>query len=706
MSPTNLRIFSAAQVDNATRRFSTGPEPRHLPPLHVERSKFRESAAEFLGSGRSSFVLVGECGIGKTSELIEFSGRLRESGQIVFYIDMHLGLDPLDILAEEVGATFPDARSRLDVLRDLSETAAVTGTNVVLLIDSLDDRPDDARRVLSRLSSRLEAFGGRIKMFIACNPYSWSVLRTANRTPSNLAVVGRELGETPDHSLGTLESTELDDAFAKGRESFQIGGELSGAARSLAAHPGLLRILLSSFTGRSIPGVIRGRELLDSYSAWRGRGSNGPSIALALRGAAIAFVNAGERSPDPVFSIPELDLASQVPLESLSAAVECGLLSRSEEHVPKISFSPWLLQHLSIADYILGNPRLPLTADLIAQWIENPTVRRALGWHCTSLVPTDAAKFTAPLEAGARTYIRAFRQVLTKLPVLAGGLENGAASLVLVATYDRLDPWYGVRSGGAPVEWAEIDIDRSDRAALAVVQHRHKLLRGLRHRSGTFLSAEVAARAAEDACAWLREDLQRSRLNFLERNAIALETAWALLEAFSQSLGRPLTTDFASWDDLERLVATEQARRFFEERESRRDALGKAIDSVARGERPRPNRRMFGHCLPVEAAEQVLAALPRDSILRMPSYLLSTQIALRPKDDEEREILREAIRSLFSTARVELKSIARTSFEGLSELIESTERALEIAIFPRQMPAARCRSTFVLSVRLERRSTS
>jgi hypothetical protein len=223
--------------------------------LYVRREAEKELAA-FFASTKSTLLVIGESGVGKTSLLCHSALDLVEQGQAVLFYDcsMLTRADVEEEIARDSGLPKETA------LEELQNAAAGAGRQFVFIFESIGDyggSEENGAQVLLRsidqLASRVDA--KQVRVIASCNSAAWNRLRGAAPRSvggSNYFAVGND----PFLRLEPFTEAERDEAYGVYRNAFSLESELDTlpfVVRERLRDPALLRLVAEVYKGRREP---------------------------------------------------------------------------------------------------------------------------------------------------------------------------------------------------------------------------------------------------------------------------------------------------------------------------------------------------------------------------------------------------------------------------------------------------------------------
>ncbi|MBG6224117.1 DNA-binding CsgD family transcriptional regulator/tetratricopeptide (TPR) repeat protein [Arthrobacter sp. CAN_A2] len=273
------------------------------------RSVLVQTVVDGLGAPDAvGVVLVGEAGIGKTAIAREVAHQLQDSVQVIpVRGGVGLRLIPYGALSRYlVGLSPADAGSPSAVLRHFMRHIAPELRHQaapVILVDDAHNLDNESALLIMQLATARKV----------------KVLATARQVPGPVGEFARAAkdGLLAHHLVEPLTLPDIRELC----EQVLGGPVLTGTARMLAVttrgNPLLLTMLLEQFRGQGY--------LVARNGVWR---SQGPRPAIGAPLADLLLHGLGERSGAELAALEAVAVQGRVPLASLEAEVERGVLAR------------------------------------------------------------------------------------------------------------------------------------------------------------------------------------------------------------------------------------------------------------------------------------------------------------------------------------------------------------------------------------------
>ena len=187
LSPNNLLALSRQQIESEIEALSGGVDDFgavYIPDAHVPRAALPSDVRSFVASDYSTFVIVGESGVGKTCSLIDVVRSLVSSGHPTFFFRaacLEAGI--IDAIAGELEWAFGGPDDSLLLLR---RTSAAAGPKpLVIAVDGLDDWA-----MLTRVQSLAwlvqHAKSVNIRLILSCKSRCWAGYLTYRGARTNI----------------------------------------------------------------------------------------------------------------------------------------------------------------------------------------------------------------------------------------------------------------------------------------------------------------------------------------------------------------------------------------------------------------------------------------------------------------------------------------------------------------------------------------
>ncbi|MGI8508656.1 MAG: hypothetical protein ACR2MQ_04970 [Gemmatimonadaceae bacterium] len=286
-SPANVAAFSRMQRDTrmATLRGDGQHTRKYERDLYIPRDEVRRRVRDFLQSQSTVFALGGASGSGKTNEMCALAEELGQEHVVLFFSGAELVGSFSRSLADEFDWRFSEALPLVQVCRRLARLSDHSARPVLIFIDAVDEAGiPELPQELAEIATRLDAFAGRIRLFISAKPHEWPRFASSRGNPSPLGqrVFHPDDGGSPSEraheaghasaelrmsaDVGLFEPGERDSAIARYASAFGLQDVWSHDLRELARDPFMLRIIAEvSAAAGALPQEPGERELIRRY---------------------------------------------------------------------------------------------------------------------------------------------------------------------------------------------------------------------------------------------------------------------------------------------------------------------------------------------------------------------------------------------------------------------------------------------------------
>ena len=375
-APANLRNFCAAQVAaRMATLLSAGPAGTglYLPGAFLARSNIVGAFDRFMASEATAFVLDGESGHGKTSELCALAERLADSGHLVlFFRAADLWGSVFERLAEEFNWSFSDQGTPVHICKRLARLAERCDRTAVVVVDGIDEYPSgDAPQQFGDLAYRFHQLGPRLKLAVSLKTYEWprfaetrgamSCLRSHTflpEPPEPAEGPGRTPRPSTSVTVAKFNPDEARTALDRYRSAFRFTGNPSRELQAAMVDPFLMRLVSEAFAGRELPSSLGTPDLLATYVTRKLSALPPGQVSTARRG----LTQVAQRALESGSSTVDVSVGD-VP-EALAAAITSGILGTSTDARGRqaVSFTFDRLRDYWIAYHVLQLDRIPLAA--------------------------------------------------------------------------------------------------------------------------------------------------------------------------------------------------------------------------------------------------------------------------------------------------------------------------------------------------------
>lgn len=258
--------------------------------FYVNRVNFEREFEEFLVSKDTCFVLLGEQGTGKTFSMISMAENVGTRMPSLFYDAAYVP----GRFAQAIEEDFCWGKKQLTwfggILPEVDEIMKTHGTRMTIFIDAVNEpMPTDVRKAdLLDLIRRL--YNTSIKLCLAFRKQDWRFFSLDKGEPGLFSLVTYspqarakpELDEPVESGSTTIadfSDIELDLAFPKYKEAFDLKSGISRQAKEVCRHPEMLRLVSEVYAGSALPLNLRRRKVLDKYWTRRLESTGNPEIA-------------------------------------------------------------------------------------------------------------------------------------------------------------------------------------------------------------------------------------------------------------------------------------------------------------------------------------------------------------------------------------------------------------------------------------------
>ena len=297
-SSENVSTFTRAQTESRIKPLlGRNDDGKYVPSLYVRREPLREAFAEFLETSSSTFVILGESGVGKTNEMCSLAESLGSAHLTLFFAGSALSEGVGQALLDEFNWGFSQQLELPELVRRLERLSKAAGTPVLIFLDAADEMDDvEAVTRISEFVRHLGGTEGAVRLVVSLKLSEWGRFAKRRDIPTELAVAvedGRSNSEgqndttwkrgTP-YLLGEFSEAELGAAVAKYEAHFRLLTLPEGELRAKCRLPFFLRVVGEVYDNghEPIPQRISGSKLAGTMARAQIREDDG-STARAAR---------------------------------------------------------------------------------------------------------------------------------------------------------------------------------------------------------------------------------------------------------------------------------------------------------------------------------------------------------------------------------------------------------------------------------------
>jgi len=413
--------------------------------LYVPRSVEADFERFVLVSDKSTMVIIGQSGMGKTTLAARMMKRFSEEGHLCMFISSARLLRPAEEVERLIVEQFTEATILpKDFWTEMNKECSRRGKKLIVIFDAVNEfnplagAPEARQAVLGtsplafleRLNAMAEAARAypNVKYLITSRPETWrrgldrDLVRI--RDSKGAYFVARE---GLAHELPRFDEVEAQRAYEKYRRSaYRIATpykELDALTRYLLRDPLLLMVTCRTFRGRAIPAGLDTNDLFDAYRKLlidEGTVANQP-VAEALETLVAAMFDAREGST-------HLIVRDSVPSSGVLSASEIAYLL--ERNVLRLEGQQVRLMYDRFAEHLFA-------ARLLRELERRQTIEAKVGIICGNL--PIAQRLNTAFAALQRTLVLSRSQSVNHgelLKAVAAYDERGLA--LVVAALARL----------------------------------------------------------------------------------------------------------------------------------------------------------------------------------------------------------------------------------------------------------------------------
>jgi len=238
LSRENLLTFCGLQVAAELRlvKGTVENEKKYVPELHVPRESVLKEVRDFYKSETPGLILVGQSGIGKTSEVCWLVEKLLSEGRpVLFFNGVELAGGIVEAISTEFAWTFNTTDLPAQVVRRM---AAIAGKqHLTIIVDAIDEwaleRRENHLGVLLRAAE-----GNNIKILASCKSSSIDSFISLRGSVTSVDILSKRV------EMEAFTQKEFHRAIDKYRESYHFYGLFENVVLEEARfNPFLLRVL-------------------------------------------------------------------------------------------------------------------------------------------------------------------------------------------------------------------------------------------------------------------------------------------------------------------------------------------------------------------------------------------------------------------------------------------------------------------------------
>lgn len=238
LSRENLLTFCGQQVAAELRlvKGTVEKEKKYVPELHVPRESVLKEVRDFYKSETPGLILVGQSGIGKTSEVCWLVEKLLSEGKpVLFFNGIELAGGIVEAISTEFAWTFNTTDLPAQVVRRM---AAIAGCqHLTIIVDAIDEWTLERRE--NHLGALLRAAeGNNIKLLASCKASSVDSFITLRGIATSVDILSKRVEMEP------FTRKEFHLAVEKYRKNYRFYGLFEDVVLEEARfNPFLLRVL-------------------------------------------------------------------------------------------------------------------------------------------------------------------------------------------------------------------------------------------------------------------------------------------------------------------------------------------------------------------------------------------------------------------------------------------------------------------------------
>ncbi len=238
LSPNNLVAFCRSQVASELRivKGSLIDGKKYIPELHVPRESVLKQVIEFHDLPLPGLMIIGQSGLGKTSEMCWLSEYLLDKEKpVLFFNGVNLEAGLLEAIAGEFSWTFNSADQPVQIVKRMARLA---GKNkLTIIFDAIDEWMYTSRE--KHLGTLLRAAEhNNVKFILSCKTSAVEQFISARGNPTNFNLLSKKI------EIGEFSDREFHYAIDKYRNAYQFFGNFEDAVLDEArSNPFLLRVL-------------------------------------------------------------------------------------------------------------------------------------------------------------------------------------------------------------------------------------------------------------------------------------------------------------------------------------------------------------------------------------------------------------------------------------------------------------------------------
>lgn len=263
----NVKRFCDAQIKEGMKTLlgsQEKPDRKFIPELYVPSKKLMKAFADFLGSEKPAFAIIGESGGGKTCSMCGLALDLLRENPVLFYRAIHLTEGLIKSIASDFNWGFSTHYDEITLFKRLDKI--FKGKPIVIFIDGVDEwiNPNKVE-ILGDFASKIK--NRNFKLIISCKSGQWDRFVTYRGIPTPLSEEVFAPNENKGYLMEPFDDQEFYTMVAKYRQFYDFKGMFeSDVLEECKKLPFLLRVFFEAAHRTKLPHLTFSiKEFYDEY---------------------------------------------------------------------------------------------------------------------------------------------------------------------------------------------------------------------------------------------------------------------------------------------------------------------------------------------------------------------------------------------------------------------------------------------------------
>jgi len=249
---------------------------RFADELYINREGVQEDFEGFLDSKDKCFLLIGRQGTGKTFSMISLARSVGKRMPVLFYDAPYIPRRLPESIEEDFCWGSKQRTWYGDIVNQVDYIIKKHNTQMLIFIDSINEVTPRKSIKMDIIDLMRRLYKTSIRLCLACREEDWRFFYYDKGEPGIFSslMFRSHLGRKTEFEGSGLEAStriddfsehELDLAFPKYKETFDLKSGLSKQARTICRHPETLRMVSEISSHAEIPRNLRRKKILDTY---------------------------------------------------------------------------------------------------------------------------------------------------------------------------------------------------------------------------------------------------------------------------------------------------------------------------------------------------------------------------------------------------------------------------------------------------------